>query len=415
MSESNPPWLYAPWLREHGDALIAGVAATGLVSFAPVSLFPTADPQARHQVALFSRLKPDAYRCAVRRRLLAATDRAAGLVVTFDWAPAMRILVEAAHDIGLPTVLVLHEGVFFDRNLYYGGADVVPATDHVLAWGGLHREVFVSRGYEPARISLVGSHKLVMARGYRATLSPREWRSRLGLPDEGGVVVFAVQPLDNVADPVAARAKQRSAIVEVAAAAAAAGFALVVRPPPATLPDLLPDPLPVGAVLAAPGPDLATQAHETIAQATALVSIGSTMLIEAAAMGRPALALAHYGLRSAFADFGLPSIEDGPSLRSALAAIGRGEAERFTMTRAFASAFGLTDVGALPANIIAAHLGEIAGDVDLAALREQRRRRGDAIDRFLAFERLGLPPKLRKLILRPDAFFRDLAVFRRDR
>ncbi|MBV5265057.1 hypothetical protein J3S89_13465 [Pinisolibacter sp. B13] len=327
----------------------------------------------------------------------------------------MRILVETAREIGLPTVLVPHEGVFFDRDLYYGGAGVVPATDRVLGWGGLHRDIFVSRGYDPARISLVGSHKLVMARSYRAALTPREWRERLGLAGDGGVVVFAVQPLDNVADPVAARASQRTAIVEVAAAAAAAGLALVVRPPPATVPDLLPDPVPVGAVLAAPGPDLAVQAHETIAQASVVVSIGSTMLIEAATMGRPALALAYGGLRSGFADFGLPLIEDGASLRAALEAIGRGEVERFKVTATFAEAFGLSETGVRPADLIAAGLVEIAGDVDLAGLRGAPSRRRDAIDRFLAFERLGLPPKLRKLILRPDAFFRDLAFFGRDR
>lgn len=414
--QPGAPWLYVPWLREHGDALVESLAARGGVKFAPVHLFPPDNPDARRSVAVLAHLKPERLRAAIERRLLRAAPRAAGLLLTFDWTPAMRILVEVARAQGLPVVLVPHEGVFLSRGIYYGGAPTVPVADRALLWGELQRSIFAERGFPAERMALAGSPKLWGARAYRPRLDPAEWQRLSGHPPGKPIVLFAVQPLDNVADPAAGRAAQRRAISDAAAACAALGALLLVRAPPADLPGLLPDPLPAAAVPRQPSPAVQDMPHETLAHSAMVISIGSTMLIEAAAMGRPCLSVAYDGSLAPFEGLGIGAARNAAELHAAIsqAIAGSAGAAPAQGLEALAEAYGFAAANGDPAPGIAAELARLARPVDLAAKCGAARRGGrDAIDWFIAFERLGLPPKLRKLLLRPGAFLRDLALLRR--
>jgi hypothetical protein len=411
---ASPPWLYVPWLREHGDALIGLLAATGDVRFAPVHLFPPEKPLDRRHAALFARLNPRAFAGAVEQRLLRAAPSAAGLVVTFDWAPSMRIVVSVAKAHGLPVVLIPHEGAFFDRRRFYAnrnGEPRAPIADAALVWGELHKEIFIERGYPAARIQVVGSPKVAAARRYRPLLDATAYRTGLGLAPDRPVVLFALQPLDNVADPDAARAVQRRIVAETAEVTAAAGYGLVLRLPPAPVPDLVPPQLGSHVVVAKPGREPAGSALEAIAQASLVVSMGSTMLLEAATMKRPALVLTADGFESSFSGLGIPAARSRAEMAERIPAL----VEREEVVRLAGEAsgrMGLAENEADPAQRVVAILRTLAYPQPLdqaAPLFGASRRRGkaDALQRFAAFEALGMPPKMRKLLLNPAGYLRD--------
>jgi hypothetical protein len=402
------PWLYAPWLPEHGDALIQNIAETGQVRFAPVHLFPPDKPEARRHVALLAGMKPQAYRRAVRRRLLGAAPFASGLVVTFDWAPAIRQLVAVARELGLPTVLVPHEGVFFDEERYYGGKGTAPVADRVLGWGQLHHDVFTRRGYPPDAIEQVGSPKLSSARRYRAQLDPAEWRDHCGLQAGQRFALFAMQPLDNVADPAVARAGQKMAIADCAAACRMAGLTLLVRPPPSDLPDLLPDELPDACLVLKARHGIAGRGHEVIAHCAAVFSLGSTMLIEAALMGVRSIMLSYGGVRSGSSIFRMPVVNGQDEILAAL------QGPAFIFNDELERLFGAVSDGD-PALTIADRLLALRQNIPLKDPEASRLAVGDSIDLFIRFQSLGLPPKLRKLILSPAAFLRDSSLISRFR
>ncbi|MBK9080686.1 MAG: hypothetical protein IPL88_00745 [Rhizobiales bacterium] len=418
MGEPGPapaaPWLYPPWIREHGDALFAMLAAApGAPRLAPVRLYPEAEPHLRLAVSLMARREPARFRRAMRARLAAAMARegaASGLLVSFDWSPVMRMLVAEARALGLPTAMLLHEGVFFDEALYYGGAGVAPVADRALVWGGLHRDLFAARGFPADRIAVVGSAKLSAAAAARPSLDAREWRARLDLDADRPVALFALQPLDNVADPETARATQRRAVAD-AARATAGRASLVLRPPPADLPGLLPDGARAGALgphvrVVAPGPEPERAPGESVAQCALALSMGSTMLIEAAAMGRAALVVAYDARANGVFDaLDLPRARDGAELARWIERLVAGAAtgpSQATHARLI-ERFGQSDDPAAPLAAIVAELARLARPTPAPA----RVPRFDPLAWHLAVERRGLPKKLAKLLQRPEAFFRD--------
>lgn len=414
----SAPWLYPPWIREHGDALIAmATAAPGGPKVAPVRLYPEAEPHLRLAVSLMARRSPDRFRRAMRARLVAAMHResgACGLIVTLDWSPVMRLLVEEARKLGLPTAMLLHEGIFFEQDLYYGGAGVVPVVDRALVWGELHRDLFVSRGYPPERIAVVGSAKLSAAAAIRPRFAASQWRARLGLDPERPVVLFALQPLDNVAGREAARAAQRRAILD-AARATAGRVSLVLRPPPADLPELLPEGARTGrlgphARVVDPGPEPERAPGETLAQSAAVLSMGSTMLIEAVALGRAALTLAYDGQKNGMFDaLDLPRAAGCDDLVAALERLAAGQGSGASpQTRArLAASLGLRDDPSAPLAVMARELAGLARSTTTALHPGF-----DPLAWELGVERMELPPKLTKFLQRPRSFFKDMKVLK---
>lgn len=288
-----PRFVHVPWIAGHGDWLIDRIAGTGAVTFAPLRLFPDGDDTARRDLLSFAELRPDALARAVAGRLARLRGVVNGLVLTHDWPAPMRVLARAAKAAGLPTVLVPHEAVFLSRSRYYRdarGPQVAPCCDHMLVWGGLQRGVFIERGAPAERIEVVGSPKLDAAAAHVPQLGPGAVRAALGVAPNRPFAVFALQLLDNAVDPAAARRAQIAAVRTVAQAAACAGAALVVRAPPSgARAELGLDALRGAPCLLdhgrGPGP------LDVAAHAALVVSVGSTLLIEAYLMGRPTLQL----------------------------------------------------------------------------------------------------------------------------
>lgn len=285
-----PRFLHVPWIGAHGDWLVGRIAAEGGVAFAPLRLFPDGDAAARRDLLSLGELRPAAIAQGVRRRLRALGGVAHGLLLTHDWPAPLRIVAQVADALGLPTVLVPHESVFFSRANFYRDARgplVAPACRHVLAWGGLHREVFLARGAPAGALQLVGSPKLDHAARFAPTRTAAATRAALGLGSDRPFALFAMQPMDNARDPARARRMQIAAIRDLAAAAAEGGATLVVRAPPAGRAELLGleglDGAPCR-IDADGGPLLEIAAHAAL-----VASVGSTALVEAHLMGRPTL------------------------------------------------------------------------------------------------------------------------------
>lgn len=115
-----------------------------------------------------------------------------------------RAAVAAAHELGIPTFAVQH-GIMYPR--YYShehgedevrpqadGGDSVPVPTRTAVFGSLARDLLVERGhYPPERIVITGSPKFDALVQAARRYDPRETRSRLGIPEDGSMLVVATR------------------------------------------------------------------------------------------------------------------------------------------------------------------------------------------------------------------------------
>lgn len=319
------PWVgYVDWIPEHGGRLI-DVIAGSTPTLREIGLFrdPT-DPEQRRRILHFAEYNPVEYQRRAKQRL--AADRAAGmraLLLTLDWPPVMRELVVAARAVGLPTVLVPHESVFAFSDLYYlhGRTEIdAPLADWTLCWGDLQRDIFLERGYPADRLIKVGSPKLDADALYRPRLSSEEFRALHGAGEGERIVLFAVQTMDNFGNARTAREAQAQAVADAVDYCEARAHRLVIRPPPSRA-QVFPEPL-IERLRASPAVSLAdwevyrTSPEEAMAHADLVMSIGSTMLFEAALMGKASLGLRHVAFDSIWDRAGIPSAATAAELRT---------------------------------------------------------------------------------------------------
>lgn len=316
---------YIPWIREHGDRVIAQIAeAAPEISFVDLGLFvDISRVENRRQVLLYAEKKPVAFRAEMLERL--AKWHSAGLqavVLTHDWAPAMREVVHACRAVGLPTVLIPHESVFAHRKYYYRHPRTnvdTPLCDMTLCWGALQHDIFVSRGYPKSRLKIVGSPKLDVSMSARRRLSSSAFRSLHGLRDDGRpLVLFAAQTMDHVAHPRIGRARQSAALMDLVDYCQAYDRDLIVRPPPSGF-DVFDRSL-RAQLSANPRVSIAerngylTSPEEAILQADLVVSISSTMLLETRLMGIRAMSLRYIDCEPLWENVGVPTAIDAASL-----------------------------------------------------------------------------------------------------
>lgn len=358
------PFIYIPWIASHGDALLELINGTEPLC-APIPLVPNVrEPRARHRASGNVRRRPDAFLPLCEEVLRELPSHVRGVIFSHDWTPVMRQTAYVCKRLGLETILIPHEGIFARADAYYrdlnNGAGY-PVCDRVLAWGDLQAEIFTSRGYPRERIFLTGAPKFDLALSYQPQSSRAEFCARLGLSTERPVVLFALQPLDSQYDRARAKASQRKAVRHLAATCLKRGFQLVLRGPPSGddvlglhkwlrwLPGIVLD----------PGSPYLVPAAEAIYHSALILAVNSTMLFEAAVMGRPSIAVpgaeaeaawqliggpvisldASFGRRAAqLIDGGRPSLPTDPGSACARAlSAGRFDAQAVPRIRALLS------------------------------------------------------------------------------
>jgi hypothetical protein len=318
----KPFFLYQSWIAQHTDRLIDSVrdARYDLVDLN--MLDRPNDKQNRLRMLRFAERHPVRFHRMVMHKLAPFVDVASGLIVTLDWIPLMRHIVFAAAECGIPTILLPHESVFAKADMYYMHPTLgirTPACDIILAWGNLQRDIFIERGYPAERIIKVGAPKFdYISKGSGS----RSLVRLLGLDPAKPIVTFAAQPLDSQYDTQGARRAQMAAVNDLIDAVTLYGAQLIIRTPPskdgifdaslykrvAELPSVVLDD--ANLYLLTP--------EQTIAITDVLVSINSTMLLEAALAGKVAISSKYVAFDQIWDGLNIPVAVDRQALHAQL-------------------------------------------------------------------------------------------------
>jgi capsule polysaccharide export protein KpsC/LpsZ len=403
LATDKPIFLYIPWIAGHGDALISKIQSENDYNLVPFDFVEGIEHNSTRLAVLdFSNNSPALYRKMLLNRLIPLKNSITALVFTFDWSPVMRIIVSVAQELQIPTILVPHESVFVDRSKYYwdvASLASVPRADLVLGWGGLQKEIFVERGYPEERFIAVGAPKFDTHVNYKPQLTKEQFCQIFGLSTERKTILFASQPLDSQLDKKQAQISQRAAITDLFAYCQEFNHQLLIRLPPNKA-DILTanfrDMLNASEFAAVDdGTCYLVSPEESIYQSDAVTSINSTMLFEAALLGRPSLSLKYVEFEQIWEEAGIPAARDAAELREHLSLMLDGEYSLPQEGMAWAAnMFGVGDFDGQAATRIKAYFRSIGQQP--ATLTRQR----TALDRLLAREQLdviAIPSK-------PEAF-----------
>merc|ERR1712194_82653 len=113
----------------------------------------------------------------------------------------MRILVDVCKDLGIKTILVLHESVFLSQEKYYmyklGDIEInLPKCDHVITWGELQKNIFMERGLNENKIQVLGAPKFDIYHQYKSLTSREDFCMIYGLDPKKDILLYALQPMD---------------------------------------------------------------------------------------------------------------------------------------------------------------------------------------------------------------------------
>lgn len=314
LAAGKPVFLYLPWIAEHGDALVSSIKSDAY-ELLPFDMMKDVDNNdTRRSILRFARSNPDVYRQMVVRRLVPLRSTLAGVVVTFDWAPVMRIIVDVCRELGIPTILIPHESVFIDRAKYYWDPNsqaCVPICDVILGWGSLQREIFLERGYPAERFNIVGAPKFDTYFNYKPQLTRQQFCRLFGLDPNRKIILFASQPLDSQLDTAVALNSQRGAILDLLAYCETHDAQVIVRLPPSK-DDILGPMLRDVLFRSSHGAfDNATcylvNPEEALFHCDVVTSINSTMLFEGLLQGRYALSLKYVDFTQLWERAGIPA------------------------------------------------------------------------------------------------------------
>jgi acetyltransferase-like isoleucine patch superfamily enzyme len=298
--------LYIPWIESHTDALVNLLRRTGEVEFIPLPLLemlPGKSRAHRHEIMHIAHNQPAFFKQCLLACLAKLTTPVHGLLLTLDWCDGIRQAATILREMGIPTMLVPHESVFAQEAFYYRdprtGIDK-PMADHLFVWGQLQAEVFKKRGFPADKITVTGSPKLDAIRHYQSPLSREQHYQRYGLQEDKPVLLFVTQALDGQFDTPTALSRQSVAIQDCLAFCHAHDWNMVVRMPPARGFEIL-DLALYGELLKAScavtdgvhGSHYVATPEDAMFHANVVVSINSTMLLEASLMDRPAISLGY--------------------------------------------------------------------------------------------------------------------------
>lgn len=319
----KPVFLYQSWIPGTTDSIVDAISSSSIYDIEHFDLWSVsaaADAQRRRQIMNFIREHSDSYRAIVINRLLPIRHLIKGFIFTYDWHPTTRIISNVCRELGIPRILIPHESVFSDQDQFYTHQSLgicMPEVDVALVWGDLQEAIFKARGYPAERIEKLGTPKFDGCSSFSPRLTRNEAYSLIGLDPAKKTILFALQPMDVERDQERSRQAQMEAVERLLDLCVQQDWQLVLRMPPAETHLLKTEneykqwralkSHPLVFV------DLASTRfltpHEAIAFSDIVVSFNSTMLLEAALMGKPALALPFISEGGIWGEFGLPKAE----------------------------------------------------------------------------------------------------------
>lgn len=290
-------FLYIEWITHHTDDLVNKLNSADF-DFIPLNMVAELTVINRKLLSKFSKNEPLLYRNYIRNRLLNLKDYLYGLVVTFDWAPITRIAVEVCHELKIYTVLIPHESIFINRDLFYRHPETFasrPVCNEALVWGDAQKDVYVSRGYEEGRIVMAGSPKLDGCIDYHPELTAEQFARFYCIAPGKKVILFACQNLDIQIDTKLANISQNQAIRQIIDFCTTNNAHLIVRLPPSAK-DILFQATKTkitecGCCFVDRAPMYLSSPRDAVFYSAAVISLNSTMLLEAALMKRPAISV----------------------------------------------------------------------------------------------------------------------------
>ncbi|QRM56556.1 hypothetical protein [Sinorhizobium sp. BG8] len=325
-----PIGLYQSWIPEHTDALVHSLVSEDEYVLADLRILKDVESKAKRVEALrFAAKYPETYRRMVMHKLSPYKNQAKFLIATFDWQPFIRHVVYAAAQLRIPTVLVPHESVFAKKSMYYTHPVLginTPACDLILAWGDLQERIFLERGYPAERIVKVGAPKFDYTDRIRDA-GRRDAVEVLGLDPGKPIATFAVQPLDSQFDMQAAREAQNRSIRDLVQTGLEKGYQIIIRTPPSKDQVLASETIAYihdsdGATIDDSSLYLLTP-HETIEVSDVLVSVNSTMLLEAALSGKIAVSAKYMEFDQVWDSLRIPVVRNALEMSDLLDQAGR--------------------------------------------------------------------------------------------
>ncbi len=317
----NPTFLYMPWIKFHGDKLIGQINISEQYDIKALHVINDFDDVKRKKLSKFSRQFPTAYKRMLLEHLKPICSEIEGVVFTFDWHPAMRILSEVCAQLNIPRILVLHESVFIDQDKYYTDMlthENTPSAEHVICWGDLQRDIFLSRGVDKRRLTVLGAPKFDLYHGFQASISKDEFLQAYALDSSKKIILFALQPMDMQVDEKEARAKQLLAVNDLMDFCLEYGHQLILRMPPSKIRLLDEDALlrvaQEKSFICDGIDEYLITAEESIFYSDAVVSINSTMLFEALLMNKVVLSTKYIEFEQIWERMDLPSVKDKEGL-----------------------------------------------------------------------------------------------------
>ncbi len=322
IKDSQQVYLFIPWIPEHSNALIGKLINCNGYTLLPINFVENiSNNSVRNSVAKYARQYPHLYRRMLIKAMAPIRSQVTGVIFTFDWSPAMRIIANVCEELEIPRILIPHESIFMNRDKYYHdilGFSSLPVADVILGWGEVQRDIFVERGYPTERYHIVGAPKFDAYYNYKTYLTREQFYRLFGLNHSQKTILFAAQPLDSQVDTAQARISQCEAIADLLNYITVHNYQLIVRLPPSKdevlskeLTELLSSS--DNAAIDTPFCYLTTP-EEALYHADVIASINSTMLLEGMLLHRGAVSIKYIEFEPLFAEVGIPVVESQSEL-----------------------------------------------------------------------------------------------------
>ncbi|MFT2091404.1 hypothetical protein [Paraglaciecola sp. 2405UD69-4] len=325
-------FVYINWIKNTCDKLINMVDPDQEIIF-PINFFKKPNsPQNRIKIHQFVKQNRSVYRDKLEQVL---DSNIKGIVFTFDWYFMFRDIVDLANKKGILTILIPHEGVFSSEDRYYLDREYgydIPICKHCLLWGELQKRVFIGRGHSGAGFVIVGAPK-IEALTFTTMKTVKTATTFL----------LVLQNMDCQSDIKKAVKFQNSIIEFMCEYAVNMHKRLVIRNPPNNV-DLIPSSIVAKYKLLN---DLVLFNNtddplDAINDSEVVLSINSTMLLEAKLMGKRAISIASEFVETLWEAYGVETVFTFKQLEKSIASSNGLSDSELSISHRLITDFGLS-------------------------------------------------------------------------
>lgn len=317
--KNKTSYAYIPWIKNLGDRLIEQISQSDQYKIIPLSIFDNPDDRDQRRLIIeYSRCYPEEYKQIIRAWLSPIAKSLKGCLFTFDWLPIMRHAVVVCNELGITTILIPHESVFFEEEKYYMDIRTghnLPLTDWILGWGNIQKEIFSKRGYPKEKFLITGAPKFDAYHNYKPRHTRDEFFNLAGLSPIKRTILFAAQTMDSQLETEDARKSQRKAIWDVYKYCMNNDIQFILRFPPSQYQVLSKNQLKQiinsnGCFIDKPDNGYLFTPEETIYYCNLTTSVNSTMLFEALIMKKPTLSVKYTSFQHTWQKAGIKIVEN---------------------------------------------------------------------------------------------------------